>query len=189
MRLPASVNGALLVTCSLTAGVCSAAGGANPPYPLYCAGVTVGMSTKQDVLRMYGSGLSTPDEGHGGGLYYVDPKRQVTLHVEVGTDDEIESLSYSRGVHLPKQASVSVAKAVSTSLTPKEHVWLGIRLGSPPEEVIRTYGRPKSDHRSGAQRVMRYEMDYHRTPYVLDYEAVFRFEKSGLVSVTLMNGD
>ena len=61
-----------------------------PEYPLYCAGIVVGMSTDRDVQRMYGPGLYVRDEGHGGGRYFVDRHRRVTLHVEIGVDKVID---------------------------------------------------------------------------------------------------
>src|SRR5438034_10603280 len=72
-----------------------------PEYPLYCAGMMVGVSSSEDVQRMYGRGLYVSNEGHegphGGGRYFVDPHHRVTLHIVVGGDDMVEKVSYRRG--------------------------------------------------------------------------------------------
>jgi hypothetical protein len=161
-------------------------------YPLYCAGIVVGMSTDEDVRRMYGDGLYVRDEGHGGGRYFVDPRHQVTLHVEIGVDRVIDSVSYSRGVHLPsgrRRPGAIPTKVVSTRLTPGEHLWLGIRLGETAPYVIRQFGKPAKDGRSRSIRVIRYAADYDNMAFVLDYEAEFRFRNNRLVSMSLYNGE
>jgi hypothetical protein len=173
-----------------------ASGGATraraPEYPLYCAGIVVGMSTDRDVRRMYGPGLYDPEEGHGGGRYYVDLGRRVTLHAELGADDTIDEVSYGRGIRLPARYLKSrrfPSRAISSQLTASEHLYLGIRLGERAADVLQSFGKPRSDTRHGLTRVVRYEADYEQMPYVLDYEAEFRFEYNRLVAVRLYNGE
>src|SRR6266540_3072370 len=128
-------------------------------YPLYCAGIVVGMSTDRDVRRMYGSGLYVPGEGHGGGRYFVDPHRRVTLHVELGVDDVIDEVSYSRGILVPTRYRKSgrvPSKAISPRLTPNEHLYLGIGLGERASYVIQQFGKPRKDTRGRSTRVLRY---------------------------------
>jgi hypothetical protein len=163
-----------------------------PEYPLYCAGIVVGMSTDRDVRRMYGTGLYVRDEGHGGGRYFVDSGRRVTLHVELGPDDTIDEVSYGRGLQLPARYLKSrrvPSRAISPQLTTNEHLYLGIRLGEKATDVLGEFGKPRSDTRHGLTRVVRYEADYEQMPYVLDYEAEFRFENNRLVAVKLYNGE
>ena len=159
-------------------------------YPLTCAGITVGRSTVRDVRRLYGDGFFVRNEGHGGGHYFVDPARQVTLHVVIGVDRVIESVSYGRGVRLPRAATAAstVAKATSTRLTPNKRLWPGYRLGERAGTMLRQFGKPKGDRRSGSRRVIRYETDHPTTPSVLFYEAELHFEKDRLVLVKLHNG-
>jgi hypothetical protein len=161
-------------------------------YPLYCAGVVGGMSTDTDARRMYGDGLYVHDEAHGGGRYFVDPGHTVTLHTEIGVDGVIESVTYSRGVRLPgskRRTRLVPRQAISTRLTSNERLWLGTRLGDKAAAVIREFGTPKKDTRSGASRVVRYEAERERMSYVLFYEAELRFQNDRLVSVRLYNGD
>ena len=163
-----------------------------PQYPLYCAGIVVGMSTDQDVRRMYGSGLMVRDEGHLGGRYFVDPRHRVTLHVEIGPDHIIDEVLYGRGILLPSQyreAGQIPREAICPQLTAREHLYLGIRLGEQASYVLRQFGKPRKDTRRRSARVVRYEADWEEMPYVLDYEAEFRFQSNRLVAVRLYNGE
>ena len=160
-----------------------------PDYPLNCAGIVVGISTERDVRRMYGDGLFAKDEGHGGGRYYVDPGRKVTLHVETGVDHYIESVTYGHGVHLPSKSPRDLTRATTSRLAATEFCGVGIRLGVSPARLRAQLGPPKSDRRSGATRELRFETNYERSPYVLDYEAEFHFTNDRLVYVRLYNGE
>ena len=158
-------------------------------YPLYCAGLVVGISRMRDARRMYGEGLVVPNEAHGAGRYYVDPRRRVTLHVVTGVDDAVGELTYSRGVRLPAPHRGKVpAQAVAPRLTERETVQYGTRLGQSPEEVIRAYGKPGGDRKQGRSRLLRYQAGDRAMSHVLVYEAEFRFENDRLVSVRLYNG-
>jgi len=159
---------------------------AKPEYPLYCAGVVVGMSTDTDLKRMYGTGLFQRGEGHGGGRYFIDPKGQVTLHVTTGTGGVIESVTYRKGVHLPSSTTTGRRAAVAASLTSGERLQWGIRLGDTVDEIIRQLGKPAKDLRTGSSRVLHYRAE--EMPYILFYEADFNFDRGRLVSVRLYNG-
>lgn len=139
---------------------------------------------------MYGEGLLVRTEGHLGGRYFLDPKHQVTLHLEIGVDGVIETVSYTRGVRLPggKQSHIP-SKAVSPRLSEGEHVSFGIRLGTRAREVLATFGKPKKDLHTGHIRVIRYETTHETAPYVLYYNAEFHFKDGRLISVQLYNGE
>ena len=156
--------------------------------PLYCAGIVVGMSTDPDVQRLFGIGYSLPNEGHAGGRYFVDAKGRVTLHVETGVDNVIEAVSYQRGLHVPKGAAATL-KAKSTRLTAEEATGNGVRLGKSAEYVRAQFGKPSQEARNGTTRTLRYAADEKTNPYVLVYEAEFRFERERLVGVKLYNGE
>ena len=161
-----------------------------PRYPLSVAGIVVGKSTDSDVRRMYGDGFFVRDEGHGGGRYFVNPKHRVTLHSEIGVDHVIESVSYGRGIRLPRtlKAAAVVAKATSARLTPDKRLWPGFRLEERAGTILRRFGKPRSDRRSGSRRIVWYEADFHSMPGVLVYEAELHFENDRLVLVKLHNG-
>jgi len=161
------------------------------PYPLYCAGVVVGMSRMADVQKMYGDGLFVAEEGHGGGRYFVDPKQEVTLHVESGVDNVIETVSLSRGVRLPdkyKKGTAVPKQAIAPRLSVKEELsW--INLGNRADKILDHFGPPKEDKAKQGIRTIIYETDYTKSPYVLAYRAELEFEDDKLVSVTLYNGE
>jgi hypothetical protein len=167
-----------------------------PEYPLYCAGIMVGVSPDDDVQRMYRRGLYVANEGHegphGGGRYYIDRRHRVTLHIVIGGNGTVESVSYRSGVHLPPehQRKRTVPQtAVCTKLTTQEYVQGGIRLGDSSNVVLQQFGKPKKDTRRGTTRVLHYAADYETMPYVLDYEATFRFQNDHLIAVELYNGE
>jgi hypothetical protein len=160
-------------------------------FPIYCAGIVVGMSTMRDAQRMYGEGFFVLGEGHGGGRYYVDPRNEVTLHLKSGVDDVVEAIEYTRGVRLPpsfQRPSAVPEQAVSGALTADERVQWGSRLGDSAASVLRHLGKPTEDLHDGNLRRLRYEEESESSPYLLFYEAEFRFENDLLVSVRIYNG-
>jgi len=163
-----------------------------PEYPLYCAGLVVGMSTGADARRMYGDGLFVADEGHGGGRYYVDPKHQVTMHIVIGPDDILEEVAYSRGIHLPgknRRTGQVPPRAVSTRLTAHEHLYGGIELGEKVGSFIQEVGKPTRDRRRRAVRMLTYAGGEEEVPYTLFYTGEFRFVSGRLTSSSLSDSE
>jgi hypothetical protein len=187
--------------CAVLVAVCAkgtqtrAAAPKRPPklraYPLYCAGIVVGMSNERDVRRLYGPGFFAPDEGHLGGRYYVDPSHRVTLHVETGVDRIIERVEFGSGVRLPKGAAGTKAihQAEARWLHPDESVGPGYRLGATRTELLQELGPPAADRRTATEEVLRYDTGIEENPYTLVYEAEFRFRKGKLDRVSLYNGE
>lgn len=161
------------------------------PYPLYCAGIAVGMSNERDVRRLYGPGLLAPDEGHLGGRYYVDASHRVTLHVETGVDRVIERVEYSAGLRLPKGAAggKAIRQAEARWLHADEMVGPGHRLGATRASVVDDLGQPAADHRIAGEEVLRYETGIDENPYTLVYEGEFHFRNGKLDRVSLYNGE
>lgn len=148
------------------------------------------MSTDADVRRMYGEGLYVQDEGHLGGRYYVDPKHQVTLHTEIGVDRMITLVSYGQGVQLPEKyrtSRASLGKCLSARLTAGEHLQGGIRLGETSTYILQRFGKPKKDVRKEAVRTIHYAAE--NRPYVVVYEAQYRFRNDRLIGISLYNGE
>lgn len=176
---------ALILVGAGRAGV-GAASAPPRPYPLYCAGLVVGMSTDEDVRRMYGNGLAINEGGHGVTRYFVSAERTVTLKVETGVDRLVEAVTLMRGARVPTAGKGSAA---TSRLTEQARLWLGIRLGDTRAYVVRQFGKPGKESRSGTTRVVRYEADHRTNPYVLFYEAELRFENERLTEVRLYNGE
>ena len=186
-----------LVVLAVIASLSRAVQGDGVPraYPLYVAGIVVGMSTETDVRRMFGDGLFRKDEGHSGGRYYVDPKRTVTLHVEFGVDRVIEYVSYARGIRLPpphRRGAQVPAQAITARLTSNEHLSGGVRLGDPEGQTLRVFdlGSPTSRFRRGSEHTVRFDTDYEKgSQYVLFYQARFHFSGGRLTAIELYNGE
>jgi hypothetical protein len=160
-------------------------------YPLSCAGIKVGFATDAEVQRLYGKGYFVADEGFGGGRYYVDPKHQVTLHIEIFTDEAISLVEYQQDVHLPHKPTARIWKAaVTPHLTPDKKVQGGITLGASVQMVLSRYGKPTKSTTKKDSRVIEYDADERTMSGVaIDYDAKFRFRKNRLVSIELYNGE
>ena len=160
-------------------------------YPLYCAGIAVGMSNERDVRRLYGPGFFAPDEGHLGGRYYVDPSHRVTLHVETGVDRIIEHVEFGSEVRLPKGAADANAIRLAEArwLHTDETIGTGHRLGETRTAIVADLGQPAADHRTATEETLRYETGIDQNPYTLVYEAEFRFRNGKLDRVSLYNGE
>ena len=159
-------------------------------YPLLCAGIRVGHSTDSQVVQRFGKGLFLEDEGHGGGRYYTDTARKVTLHVEIGPGSVIESLQYQRGIYLRGAPGPdALRRAVSQALSAHEQVQPNIALGTSPRRLIRLFGRPLRTRRHGDQLAVVYETDYNMTRDIIDYKAEFRFVRGRLTYVDIENGE
>ena len=160
-------------------------------YPLYCAGIVVGMSSERDVRRLFGPGLPAAREGHLGGRYYVDDGHRVTLHIETGVDRVIEKVEYGSGVRLPagSRDARSVRAAGARWLHPDESIGPGLRLGCRRSEVEQQVGRPDRVRRLGEEETLEYATGYETNPYTLVYEAEFRFRQGRLIAVSLYNGE
>jgi hypothetical protein len=174
-----------LLTVGIVVGSAQPSRGASPgprSYPLYCAGLVVGISREQDARRMFGDGVFVTNEGHGAARYYVDAKRRVTLNVQFG-DGRVETVTYSRGLVMPAvlRKNGVPARAIARALRVDELAG-GFSLGAPVSEVTGMMGKPKEHTVSGKRRVLRYETDHDINPYVCNYDAVFTFERGRLVS-------
>jgi hypothetical protein len=159
-------------------------------YPIELGGIKLGASG-EEFMKQYGRGLYVQDEGHGGGAYYVAPDRSATLHVEFGVDYIIDSISIGKGTRLPKGYD-----KVKHPLKNLEYPNLkGSDLtswGNTPEHVIRRYGMPSEDKKSGTQRTLIFRYDYQdgsTLPCHLFYEATFQFESSRITKVTIYCGE
>jgi hypothetical protein len=124
-------------------------------WPLHFAGITVGVTSDQQVQRLLGGpGVARPDEGHTGGRYYIDTKHEFTLHIELGVDRIVESVTVSRGVSpLIKNSERKVA--VGKWFEPHEGFgnWRGLHLGSTNGEVTENLGEPQEKQADGSKWV------------------------------------
>ena len=156
------------------------------------AGIRVGPnhSVDNDVIEAFGPGLFTDDEGHGGGRYFTDPNRTITLHVEIGVDHMIDHVELTSGISLPKGLNASDPIFVSQALPATPKIDHDLRLGMSPSEILKILGRPKKDDKGGGKRTIVYEAteeDHSRV--LLYYEARFTFVADRLTKISIYDGE
>jgi hypothetical protein len=156
------------------------------------AGIRIGLNASYDwdVTKIFGEGLFAEDEGHGGGRYFTDKNRRVTLHVEIGVDRIIDTIELTKGPVVPKKLNSSDPKFVSIHLASSPTVDKNLSLGMSPDTVIGRLGKPDKDTKNGNERTLIYETDYEKDSRVsLVYEAEFKFEDGQLVKIRIYDGE
>jgi hypothetical protein len=142
------------------------------------------------VIEAFGQGLFTDDEGHGGGRYFTDPNRTITLHVEIGVDRMIDHVELTSGISLPKRLNASDPIFVSQALPAAPKIDHDLRLGMPPSEILKKLGRPKKDEKNGGKRTIVYQATEEDDPRVLlYYEARFTFVADRLTKISIYDGE
>jgi hypothetical protein len=200
-----SVFGLLILTCALsTSGFSQELDSVQHPagilfkkliYPARFDSISILGSRHDDVVRIYGNGYYKKDEGFDlGATFYTDPKREVVLRLEWGTDWGLWQFSFSRGEPEDLPDSIRSIKkmpisAVCPRLSPKLTLEGGVGLGISADEVLQKYGKPSVDTMQLGYRLISYKADNESTPEVLFYEAWFRFKDNKLVRFKIYNGD
>jgi hypothetical protein len=158
-------------------------------YPIRCANIFVGITTDPIVCAIYGEGAFAELEGHGGGRYFTDTEKSVTLHTVIGVDKVIDEASIEEGLQIPDEIKSKAENLVSQWLKKSVSVEGGIRLGASLSEVTTRYGPPDEQHTANGKNILKYRADYLDLEYVLEYEARFEFVRDRLVKVTIYNGE
>ena len=130
-----------------------------PRHPLYPTHIGTVPFEGEDASarKVFGRGLYVDTEDHGGGRYYVDPTHSVTLHVEIGTDEALDTVVLSQGVSLPPGLTpADDPAAVSPALTATS-TFGDTSLGESRAAILRRFGKPDEDHHGSVQRELVYE--------------------------------
>ncbi len=144
----------------------------------------------REVVKMYGRGLFTDQEGHVGGRYYTDSKRTITLHSEIGCDNNIDMVELFQGIHVPKELKASDAGFISSALSASPDIDHGLNLGMSAHEVIEKLGLPDKDQKHGNRRIITYEVTSEEDTRVsLCYQADYVFANDQLVSISAYDGE
>jgi hypothetical protein len=163
-----------------------------PQRPLVrtIAGLVVGQKTvDQAVVRTFGRGCFVQEEGHGGGRYYTDLARRVTLHTVIGVDWATDEIELSAFVDLPP-ACRNAKRTLSPALSEVPIIEHGLRFGMSSSDVIGVLGRPDGDKLARGARTISYRATYDTDPRInLEYEAKFRFVGDRLTKVSLYDGE
>jgi hypothetical protein len=109
---------------------------------MHYAGIVVGTSQDNHVVRLLGRGAHRPKESDGV-RYYVDPRGKITMKVSTFTYGTVGELSLESDVAKALSASER-AKAVSKYLDPEEGFgnWHALKLGATQDEVRKNLGSP-----------------------------------------------
>jgi len=150
-----------------------------PCVPPFWGGVLAGQSTKDHVLRLYGSGVFTPNEGDSGGTYYRDSKRSITLHVVYYTDEMVGALELIQGNALPSSARAS-SGAVSRYLKPP-FLFEGLTFGATEAAVLSRMGTPSREEKD--EEGLRTLVFLSTCGWDLESGISFVFRRSRLVKV------
>lgn len=167
-------------------------GAERPPIVRHVAGIGVGaLSTDEDVVQRFGEGLYVEAEGHGGGRYFTNATRSLTLHTVIGVDRMTEFIELREGLHLPGVSADALPQsAISKVLDDVPQADHGIRLGIPPAKLRAILGPPMTDDVVQGRRVVSYESAYENDDREsLYYLAHFEFVDNRLVRIALDDGE
>lgn len=112
-------------------------------WPLHISGITLGVTTDQEVERLLGHGISH-NEGDTGGRYFTNNKGTATLHVVWFTDQVVGEVTLTAGIAKAIERDQRPL-AVSDWFDPEEGFgnWHALRLGSSKEDVLNNLREPK----------------------------------------------
>jgi hypothetical protein len=154
-------------------------------YVAQVAGVRLG-EADTSVIKIFGSGLFTNQEGTTGARYYVDAARTLTLYVGIGKDSAVDSLELSHGIALPAGLTIhDDPRVTSRALDGGASASKGITLGMSAAQVEKRLGKPTSDERTGVQRVVSYDDEVDNS----NYSAQFTFVGDQLRNVWISDSD
>lgn len=149
-------------------------------WPKKIGGVSV--AGDREVTRGLGRGLYDSEEGHGGGRYYTNANHSLTLHVVIGVDRTLDTVEITDGIALPNGLHLGDDPGfVSAALGANPAIDGKIRLGASVAEVVKRYGKPDTNHKTGVQRILTYDLS--PTPDE-DAGAWFTFVRGKLRSAT-----
>jgi hypothetical protein len=157
------------------------------PLPKTLCGITAGKSVDKDVVRRYGKGFFAPNEDHGGGRYFVDPGKRLTLHTTIGVDSIIYKVECNEGVKLPSKSTRSLRQATTARLAVPKLLAGKLRFGASINSVERQYGAPAGARAANRATVLIYTR--HAKDDAFDYYVHFVFAHDKLVAVSIYNGE
>jgi hypothetical protein len=160
------------------------------PLVLTAAGITLGLKTlDSQVVGMFGQGCYIREEGHGGGRYFINSDRSLTLHTIIGVDNATDYVELSSFPNLPKPC-IGFRGATSKGLAAVLEIEHGVRLGMSLDALVLVLGSADSEERKGAVRTLIYRTDVTKDDRVgLDYEARYRFTADRLTQLSIYDGE
>ena len=151
-----------------------------------------GITEDRDVVTLHGKGLFATGLGHGGGRYYSDAQRRMTMVVEIGVDNIIESVSIELGQHGPSTSKARVPLPISRRIDAAAGFgeFHQLKLGSSDGDVRGNLGEP-TDIRTASRGVTTwvYRTDYVNTECYADAEVRVSFMNGRVNRVVFYNGE
>jgi hypothetical protein len=190
------IGGGILLACVVVGPAVPAVAAKGPgpaarrPLVQTAAGITLGLKTLDSrVVRMFGQGCYIREQGHGGGRYFINSDRSLTLHTIIGVDHATDYVELSSFPNLPKPC-IGFRGATSKGLAAMPEIDHGLRLGMSPDALILVLGSADSEERKGAARTLIYRTDVTKDDRVgLDYEARYRFVADRLTQLSIYDGE
>lgn len=160
-------------------------------FPPTWGGIVAGITEDRDVVTLHGTSLYSTALGHGGGRYYSDSRRRMTMVVEIGVDNVIESVSIEWGQHWPSKRRAALPISSRIDIEEGFGTFRKLKLGSTEADVLGNLGEP-TDIRTdsgGATRTWVYQTDYSNTECYADAEVSITFADGRVTRVVFYNGD
>ena len=159
-------------------------------FPPTWGGIVPGITEDRDVVTLHGKGLFSAALGHGGGRYYSDAQRRMTMVVELGVDRVIESVSIESGQHGPIKGRTALPVSRRIDVGEGFGGFRKLKLGSSEVEVRGNLGEP-TEIRTNSEgvRMWVYQTDYTNTDCYADAEVSIVFTDGRVARVVFYNGD
>ena len=170
---------------TLVASLHTADGRAQICHPPHFGGIVPGITLDRDVVTLYGEGFFSEELGHGGGRYYTDSARTVTLVVSIGVDNYIETVELVQGLSFPGYAPKDLSPYVSQRLDPRDNGELRTGLGATREQVKKAHGEPSARYQEGNN--WNYQTD--ASECTIDASVNFVFTGDRVTKVAFYNGE
>ena len=158
-------------------------------FPPAWGGIVAGITEDRDVVTLHGRGLLRAELGHGGGRYYSDPQRRMTMVVEIGVDNIIESVSIESGQHGPPNRRVSLPISHRLDVGEGFGVFHRLKLGSSEAEVRANLGEASKIVPGAGGPTLVYQTDYVNTGCYADAEIRIVFAQGRVIRVVFYNGE
>lgn len=158
--------------------------------PLTVAGMLVShiKYTTDNATKLYGEGYYTSDEGHGGGVYFTNPYKTVTLHYTIGVDHMIEEVELTFGLDLPEDLNATKQlpkKIFSNNVSDTLSIDGIITLGCDSLFLKSVLGKPTTVEKTEDSIIYKYQDSDSEYGF---YEGTYYFRNNKLIKFSVYCG-
>jgi hypothetical protein len=147
-------------------------------------------SHEDDVIKKYGNGYFTNQEGHAGGRYYLDNKHNKTIHFEFGVDLVVDFAEVLSGNRIPDTISKNLKNYEIKSIQSETILNNKFQFEMSPNQIIKLIGKPTEDSTNKSNQYLYYrftEDQMQSEGYY--YEAKLHFINSKLKEIKVVSGE